>query len=715
MITCPDCSQTAPDDARFCEQCGRGLHDLPPPAVELPPLAVGNELQGRFKIVAVISQNSVENRYRAVALDNELQRFVLRERIAPAPLDPPEPEPPAEAAAPAQDDPAGPQAKTRDLAPLANAAMPAVQPEPASAPSAGATGSPEAREFDGGVPGQPQTGAEPAQAASGESNASAPAPPANGDQRGADHEKADASAPDDQAADAAAAEADHNGSANGQPAAQPAPAVAQRADLGEVFERVLALSQSVTHPAYYRAREGFADGGRVYLLYPDEQLKPFVAHGQGAMPEPQALNVAIQICQAISYLHNRGMRVNDICPDSLAYGADGRVKLLSLDYISNDNELQSAPILNDGYTAPEIYRARSVDKRADIFSAGCVLYNCLTGERIECETWREEAGPTRYYPPHVISPELEQVLRRALAFRPADRWPGVDQFKAELLKLNSRLEVRSGCLTHVGMVRELNEDSVMALEFFQDSQVAPSRHYLYVVSDGMGGAAAGEIASAIAVAAIQDYVETGVIQRSVGPPAQSATSETAAMVSADAGKSARPLEELLQGALEQANRKVVEYQTTHPELRGMGATAVSALVAPPDAAIAWVGDSRAYLYDSGKLRQLSKDHSLVQRLVEIGQITAEQARYHEHKNVITRSLGARVNGPAGAEARKLRLKRGDRLMLCSDGLIAHVEDSAIAEVLARQKDPVAASLELVVAANAGGGTDNISVIVIDAQ
>ena len=143
MITCPDCSQTAPDDARFCEQCGRGLHDLPPPAVELPPLAVGKELQGRFKIVAVISQNSVENRYRAVALDNESQRFVLRERIAPAPLDPPEPEPPAEAAVPIQDDPAGPQAKTRDLAPLANAAMPAVQPEPASAPSAGATGSPE--------------------------------------------------------------------------------------------------------------------------------------------------------------------------------------------------------------------------------------------------------------------------------------------------------------------------------------------------------------------------------------------------------------------------------------------------------------------------------------------------------------------------------------------------------------------------------------------
>ncbi|HXR35404.1 MAG TPA: protein phosphatase 2C domain-containing protein, partial [Candidatus Binataceae bacterium] len=605
--------------------------------------------------------------------------------------------------------------KTRDLAPLADSAMAAIQPQTASAPSAAAT------ESAGAEAGEAQTAAEPAQAACGEPNASAGAPPSNGDQRGGDHEEAGTAAPGDEAADtnAAAAEAEHNGSANGQAAAQPAPADTQRADLGEAFERVLALSQTVTHPAYYRAREGFAQDGRVYLLYRDEQLTPFVARGQGpvAMPEHQALNVAIQICQAISYLHNRGMRVNDICPDSLAYGADGRVKLTSLDYISNDDELQSDPILNDGYTAPEIYRARGVDKRADVFSAGCVLYNCLTGERIECETWREEAGPTRYYPPYVISPELEKVLRRALAFRPADRWPGVDQFKAELLKLNSRLEVRSGCLTHVGMVRELNEDSVMALEFFQDSQVAPGRHYLYVVSDGMGGAAAGEIASAIAVETIQDYVEQGVSQRSAGPQTQSIASESAAITAATAqpGKPAPSLDELLQAALEEANRKVVEYQTTHPELRGMGATAVSALVAPPDAAIAWVGDSRAYLYESGKLRQLSKDHSLVQRLVEIGQITAEEARYHEHKNVITRSLGARVNGPAGAEALRLRLKRGDRLMLCSDGLIAHVEDSAIAEVLARREDPVAASRELVVAANAGGGTDNVSVIVIAAE
>jgi serine/threonine protein phosphatase PrpC len=147
----------------------------------------------------------------------------------------------------------------------------------------------------------------------------------------------------------------------------------------------------------------------------------------------------------------------------------------------------------------------------------------------------------------------------------------------------------------------------------------------------------------------------------------------------------------------------------------MGATAVAALIVPPNAAIGWVGDSRIYLSSGGTLRQLTKDHSLVARLVEIGQITPEQARHHEHKNVITRSLGARQKGPAGAEVLSMSLKRGDRLILCSDGLTTDVEDDHINDILNRNPDPAAAARELVVAANAAGGSDNISLIVISAQ
>ena len=477
------------------------------------------------------------------------------------------------------------------------------------------------------------------------------------------------------------------------PAAEESESAQQSDDLGEVFGRVMALSMTLNHPAFQRAIAGFAQGERVYLVYRDEQLTPLSRlRGGLRMSEAEAIAVAIQVCQAVAFVNRRGLRVNDICPESVATGADGRIKLTGLDCISNDTELQSEPLINDGYSAPEIYKARRVDKRADVFSVGALLYTCLTGERLESESWREEGGPIRFYPPHVVSPALEQTVRRALLFDPGARWPSVDALKAELVRLGGIIRLRAAVLTDVGMVRELNEDSIMAVEFQRDSLIEPAENFLYVVADGMGGAEAGEMASAIAVGAIRNYVETQLASGQAGA-----------------------IGELLTAALEEANRKILEYQTANIEARGMGSTAVSTLIVPPEAAVAWVGDSRAYMSDQGRLRQLTKDHSLVQRLIEIGQITPEEARHHEHKNVITRSLGARQSGPAGAEALGLRLKRGDRMLLCSDGLTAHVDDPAIRTILQRHSDPYEAARELVVAANAGGGTDNVSVVVIFAD
>ena len=464
-------------------------------------------------------------------------------------------------------------------------------------------------------------------------------------------------------------------------------------DLGDVFGRVLALSMTLAHPAFEKATSGFAHDGRVYLVYADSALTPLSRRRGGLkMSEPEAIAILLQVCQAVGFVHRRGLRLNDICPESIAVAPDGRIKLTGLDYISNDNELQSDPIFNDGYTAPEIYRGKKADKRADIFSVGALLYTLLTGDRLQSETWREEGGPIRFYPPHVVSPSLEQLIFRAVQFNPGERWPNIDALKAELLKQSGEFKIRAAALTDVGMVRELNEDAVVTLEFFRDSQVEPSQNFLYVVCDGMGGAEAGETASAIAVQTIRDYVESRFRR-----------GETHAI-----GDS-------LTAALEEANRLIIEYQKERPEARGMGSTGVCAAIVPPDGAVAWVGDSRAYILEGGVFRQLTKDHSLVQRLVEIGQITAEEARHHEHKNVITRSLGARQSGLAGAETVPIKMRRGDRLLLCSDGLMAHVEDAAIADIMKRYDDPFPTARELIAAANAGGGSDNISVIVVFAS
>jgi serine/threonine protein phosphatase PrpC len=636
-----------------------------------------------YEIVELLAQDSIENRYRAVhQADGREDKVTLRERLAPVREEPHEepvadakPEPPATPAA------VDPHAKTAELK-LPAAASPNGEAAPAASGEAATPSQPPPSEVttsgssvDAGLDVAIDAPTEENLASADPDAPTAPLSPP---------EHANGAAPATAAAENAAPPEqqfinelpDHFGD-----------------DLGDVFGRVLALSMTLSHPAFEKAIAGFANDGRVYLVYADSESTPLSRRRGGLkMSEPEAIAIAVQVCQAVGFVHRRGLRLNDICPDSVALAADGRVKMTGLNYVSNDNELEADPIFNDGYTAPEIYRAKKVDKRADVFSVGALLYSMLTGDRLQAETWREEAGPIRFYPPHVVSPSLEQAILRAVQFNPADRWPNIDAMKTELLRLGSEVKIRAASLTDVGMVREHNEDSVLALEFFRDSQVEPSQNYLYVVCDGMGGAEAGETASAIAVAAVRDYVESRLRR-----------GETQA------------LGESLTAALEEANRLILEYQKEHPEARGMGSTGVCAAIVPPDGAVAWVGDSRAYMLEGGTLRQLTKDHSLVQRLVEIGQITPEEARHHEHKNVITRSLGARQNGPAGAEMVPFKLRRGDRLLLCSDGLMAHVDDPAIAEIMKRYDDPYPIARELIAAANAGGGTDNISVIVVFAS
>jgi serine/threonine protein phosphatase PrpC len=714
MITCPQCGAQNGDGTKFCDRCGQGLAGALAriATAALPPLAVGTVLKGGLQIAEVIGQTAHENRYRAErpAADGKVERFQLREQLGPRPevsreADSPNESEAEKAVAPVvipapDDDPNGPRAKTAELK-----LKPAPAPASRSGDSGGlATASEAAPETDSNAV---ETKVESRSSTNGSAKGSTDADGAVTVAEEADAEvEADAAAvgedrleEDRLETDGATASSETSAEAPPAPATEltpeshesPAPhELPANDDLGEVFGRVMALSMTLNHPGLQRAVEGFADNGRVYLAYRDEPVTPLARRSGGLrMSEADAIAVAIQLCQAVSFVHRRGLRVNDICPESVVWGTDGRIKLTGLDYISNDTELQSEPIFNDGYTAPEIYKARKVDKRADVFSAGALLYTCLTGERLESESWREEAGPIRFYPPHVVSPTLEQAVRRALLFDPAARWPNIDALKAELVRLSGIIRVRAAVLTDVGMVRELNEDSIMAVEFQRDSLIEPAQNFLYVVADGMGGAEAGEMASAIAVGTIRKHVESK-------------------LESADRGD----LRQLLQDALEDANRKILDYQAANIESRGMGSTGVSVLIVPPEAVVAWVGDSRAYFCDQNGLRQITKDHSLVQRLIEIGQITSEEARHHEHKNVITRSLGARQSGPAGAEALSLRLKRGDRLLLCSDGLTVHVEDPAIGTILRRHSDPYEAARELVVAANAGGGTDNVSVVVI---
>lgn len=254
--------------------------------------------------------------------------------------------------------------------------------------------------------------------------------------------------------------------------------------------------------------------------------------------------------------------------------------------------------------------------------------------------------------------------------------------------MNSRSHLRSAIKSDPGQVREQNEDNGHA------------SGWICIVADGMGGHQAGEVASEIVVSMIRNAC-------------------TPAPIGADDSNLAHPHLSDLVKAVVDANSAVFRASLEDPDKQGMGTTvtALSVIVDPtdPDTPFAIglvnVGDSRTYVMRQGRLRQVSKDHSFVQDLVDQGQITKEEARYHPRRNIVTRALG--IEPDVRVDSAQLPLIKGDRYLLCSDGLVDEVDDEQITEILNAHSDPQEAADALVRAANDNGGHDNITVIVAD--
>jgi protein phosphatase len=251
--------------------------------------------------------------------------------------------------------------------------------------------------------------------------------------------------------------------------------------------------------------------------------------------------------------------------------------------------------------------------------------------------------------------------------------------------------------TDVGRTREHNEDAFVVADLttgnatlqpeVRTHAVGP-RGTLFMVADGMGGAAAGEIASAMAVeVVVRDLLS--------GWSAGEAT---------DAGRFAATI----RAAAEHANTRIHRYASEHREYRGMGTTATIAGLLGDTLYMAQVGDSRAYIVRDGVARQVTKDQSLMQRLVEAGEITAEEAEVSDRRNIILQALGPEPT--IRVDLTHQQVRRGDVLILCSDGLSGQVRADEIARAVAEEPDLVALCKRLIDSANAAGGPDNITVI-----
>jgi len=258
--------------------------------------------------------------------------------------------------------------------------------------------------------------------------------------------------------------------------------------------------------------------------------------------------------------------------------------------------------------------------------------------------------------------------------------------------------VRVAGLTDVGRTREHNEDSFVVADLTTgttiaqpDSATLPAgdKGSLFMVADGMGGAAAGEIASAMAVDIVLGEMRTNWIAAS------------------ERGAEAFVL--AIKAATKAANAQINAFAGQHPEYRGMGTTATIAGLLGDTLYLAQVGDSRAYIVRDGVTRQITKDQSLMQKLIEAGEMTEEEAEHSERRNIILQALGPEATIKVDLTHQQIR--RGDTLVLCSDGLSGQVNKDQIAEIVRAEPDLTRVSHKLIDLANAAGGPDNITVIV----
>ena len=273
--------------------------------------------------------------------------------------------------------------------------------------------------------------------------------------------------------------------------------------------------------------------------------------------------------------------------------------------------------------------------------------------------------------------------------------------------------LQSGHFTDVGLIRELNEDSVLALNLTQYYESVQTQIGLYIVSDGMGGEAAGEVASRVTVRAVAEWMTDKLISASLKSTREeriAAPTQTGGLRLAVANGHEMATTEMLKQAVIAANREVMAYAAANPQERGLGATVTVAMVVGEVLTIAHVGDSRCYLLSGDQLAQVTEDHSLVQKMVNTGNLSRSEARSHPYRNVIYRSIGA--DEQIEIDIIRKKLTSGDMLMLCSDGLNGMLGDDQIRDILLVNPDPTDAAKELVVAANAAGGEDNTSVIVV---
>lgn len=461
-----------------------------------------------------------------------------------------------------------------------------------------------------------------------------------------------------------------------------------------------AILRSVTYPTVVKVVDIFNEDDRFYLVIEQlegNDLRYFLTKNKVSVQ--QSCDWMIQICQSLSQLHRRNIIHLDLQPRYVVVTKDWqRVRLTGFD---SAWQMPVGHIIKESitsYSSPEIREGSSeIDSRADIYSLGVIWHEVLTGykpteEDLE-DKWFTFPEIVEFNPS--INPEINRIIAKMLNYDPDKRFNSIDELKIAILDLFNTTLYSVGYCTDVGVEREANEDSFSVQNKRYISQTNQLNYGIFIVADGMGGAKAGEYASALATQEVSSYINHYFEDLS--------------------GKKFKESELLLvmEQSVKRANNIIYQKSKDHKEYDGMGTTVTAALVYDGQIYISHVGDSRAYLINQQGIEKISRDHSLVGRLLEIGQITPEEAAVHPQRNLIYRSLGG---FPAvEVEVYKLPIRPKDHILLCSDGLYENVSDDEIQKIVLDAKQPDQACRHLINLTNSRGGEDNTTIIIVQIE
>ncbi|HMP04210.1 MAG TPA: protein phosphatase 2C domain-containing protein [Gemmatales bacterium] len=427
----------------------------------------------------------------------------------------------------------------------------------------------------------------------------------------------------------------------------------------------------------------------------------------------------IELAEMLHLLHQAGAVFEGFRPELLVVEDSGQVRVVDATDLLPLPLPTGIPVEATPYSAPEytLYPEHA-DARADLYSFGAVLYSLFLGRELTEMDFELQGVPKPFvqlFPD--AHPLFTRLLLKTLARDLSQRFPTEDGYVedpsgfVELIRAlqqaatvldRVRLEVASW--TSTGIVRSSNEDAFAVLHAASGRQDSFHDCALVLLADGMGGCAAGEVASAMAI----DYLRSNLLQEA---PFLHVTNSPLAT---DEVFPPERVLDLMTQAMQEANQAIyAAARAPGQHRRGMGCTAEAVFIQGNDLLAAHIGDSRVYIYSQGRLEQVSRDQTFVQRLVDLGQITEEEAQFHPRRNELQQALGGLpVVDPLTYHR---RLQPGDVVLVCSDGLTTHVDQEALRQIIERAPHAESIARRLINFANHLGGVDNTTVVVVRVQ